>query len=179
MRKVLALTLLLHPLGIQPACATDLVYRCTTAQGAITFTDNACPKHTEQSTQALQQPMLIKALPKHIIQQTREKTATPKRTTRVTVIGEQAHPCGTYDTQARRTAMVRKQVKSGMHQTDVESMFGKPLKQDISNGVMTATYRSSKGQKRSVRFDEQGCVRLSQKATTARSNNKKALKKKQ
>ncbi len=179
MRKVLALTLLLHPSRHPARMCNDLVYRCTTAQGAITFTDNACPKHTEQSTQALQQPMLIKALPKHIIQQTRGENSNAQAHNPSHRDRRAGYPCGTYDTQARRTAMVRKQVKSGMHQTDVESMFGKPLKQDISNGVMTATYRSSKGQKRSVRFDEQGCVRLSQKAATARSNNKKALKKKQ
>ena len=178
MRKVLALTLLLHHLDIPPAFAASQVYKCTTTQGAITFTDNACPGDAEQSVQALQQPMLIKALPRHLIERTQGKSSTAQRTTRVTVVGEQAHPCGTYDVQARRTAMVRKQVKSGMSQTDVESMFGKPLKQDISNGVLTATYRSGKGQKRSVRFDEHGCVRLSQKSAAAKSSSKKTATKK-
>ena len=178
MRKVLALTLLLHPLGIPPAFAASQVYKCVTTQGAIIFTDSACPSDAEQSTQTLQQPMLIKALPRHVIQQTQGKTSTPKRTTRVIVVGEHTHPCGAHDTQARRTAMVRKQVKSGMSQADVENMFGKPLKQDINNGILTATYRSGKGQKRSVRFDEHGCVRLSQKSATANSNSKNTSTKK-
>jgi hypothetical protein len=117
--------------------------------------------------------MLIPALPKQLIKQTTRKSPRQHNKTRVTVVGEQAHPCGASDPQTRRTAMVRKQVRSGMNQADIESMYGKPITSTVNNGNLTATYRSAKGQKRSVRFDEHGCVRLSQKSGGTRTSKKK------
>ena len=152
-----------------PAQAGTQVYKCISSEGAVIFSDTACPENTQQSTHTILQPMLIPALPKQV---TRRSPAQNK--TRVTVVGEQISPCGDSDPQQRRTDMVRKQVKSGMSKAEVESMFGKPISSNINNGILTATYRSAKNQKRSVRFDEQGCVRLSQKP---RATKKAAQKK--
>ncbi len=178
MRKLLALALLLNFLDVSPTSAATQIYKCITQADAVIFSDSVCPSGAKQNIQTLQKPMLIQALPKHVIQQSQNKVSTDKRRPRVIVVGAQSHVCGSHDPQARRTAMVRKQVKSGMSQADIESMYGKPLKQDINNGILTATYRSNKGQKRSVRFDEHGCVRLSQKSATANSNSKKTSTKK-
>ena len=178
MKKYLPLALFIASLHCSITQAATQVFKCIDAGGLIGFSDSTCPADTQQSTHSIAQPMLIPALSKQAINQIQQKHSKLGNKTRVTVIGDQAHPCGISDLQTHRTALVRKQVKSGMSQTDVESMFGKPLKQDISNGVLTATYRSGKGQKRSVRFDEHGCVRLSQKSAAAKSSSKKTATKK-
>ncbi len=178
MKKYLLLAVFITGLHGTLAQAATQIYKCINATGLISFSDSICPPDTEQSTHSIAQPMLIPALTKQAIKQTKQKHSKQRNKTRVTVVGDLAHPCGIIDLQAQRTARVRKQVKNGMSQAEVESMFGKPLKQDMNNGILTATYRSDKGQKRSVRFDEQGCVRLGKKSAAANSSAKKTENKK-
>lgn len=179
MKKHLLLAAFITSLHCPITQAATQVFKCIDASGLISFSDSSCPVDTEESIHSIAQPMLIPALSKQAINQTQQKHAKQGNKTRVTVIGDQAHPCGISDLQTHRTARVRKQVKSGMSQAEIEGMFGKPLKQDMSNGILTATYRSEKGRKRSVRFDEHGCVRLGQKSASANSNSKKTYSKKQ
>lgn len=132
------------------------IYKCTTAQGAVIFSDAACPSDAQRDIYPLNAPMTIPALSQNSIQQ--RLTQQPRQQTRVTVISDDDSPCGTFDPTERRTHLVRKQVTSGMSQAEVESMYGKPLSERRHNGTTHATYRSSRNQTRSVRFNEHGCV---------------------
>lgn len=132
------------------------IYKCTTAQGTIIFSDAVCPSDAQRELYQLETPMTIPALSQSSIQQSLRQP--PRQQTRVTVISDDNSPCGTFDPTERRTHLVRKQVTSGMSQAEVESMYGKPLSERRHNGSIHATYRSSRGQTRSVRFNEHGCV---------------------
>ena len=169
MKIVFPICLVISSLYYMPALAAKQAYKCIEANGSIVFSDMVCPAQTQQSTHTLRQPQRIPAPSQQRMRPTTPHNNTQQRKTRVTVVGEPAQPCGISDSYERRTAMVRKQVRSGMNQAEIESMYGKPIKSDINNGTLTATYRSAKGQKRSVRFDEHGCVRLSNKRQPARS----------
>lgn len=132
------------------------IYKCTTAQGAVIFSDSGCPNDAQRADYQLNSPMTIPGLSQSSIQQA--LTKRPRQMTRVTVIAEEKHPCGSFDATERRRYLVRQQVTSGMSQAEVESMLGKPIKLRRHNGTTHATYRSAQGEQRSVRFNEQGCV---------------------
>lgn len=151
MQKYFYIGLILSSCHISALNAASQIYKCTASNGAITFSDRDCPDTSTRSIHTLAQPITIPALPANANQQ-------PAQHTRVTIIADDKHPCGTFDPTERRTHLVRKQVTSGMSQAEVESMFGKPLTQSNHNGVIHATYRSAKNQKRSVRFSQKGCV---------------------
>jgi len=156
MRRCLYSCIVLSFLHCQTAHTATQVYKCTASNGSVTFSDSGCPSDSHQATHDLESPMTIPALPKHTIEQTLSKQQ--RRSTRVTVIGDEPKPCGVFDSTERRTQLIRKQVKSGMSRAEVDSMFGKPLKQRSHNGIISATYRSAKNQQRSVRFNQHGCV---------------------
>lgn len=180
MKRYFPAALLLSSLHSSIPLAATQIYQCIATDGTISFSDNICPADTKQNIHTLLQPMLIPTLSKQAIRETSSNTSQQRGKTRVTVVGESAHRCGESNPYERRTAMVRKQVKSGMNQADIESMYGKPIKSNLSNGIVTAVYRSKKGQNRSVRFDEHGCVYLKQKSAKSRnSTNKHFNKKKQ
>ncbi|WP_205342171.1 DUF4124 domain-containing protein [Denitrificimonas caeni] len=151
MQKYFYIGLILSSCHISALNAAAQIYQCTASNGATTFSDRSCPGTSTQSLHTLVQPMTIPALPANSNQR-------PVQHTRVTIIADDKHPCGTFDSSTRRTHLVRKQVTSGMSQAEVESMFGKPLTQSNHNGIISATYRSAKNQKRSVRFNQNGCV---------------------
>lgn len=132
------------------------VYKCISAQGAVMFSDSDCPSATQRDIYQLNSPMTIPALPPSSIQQALSKR--PRKLTRVTVIADNTHPCGAFDATERRSHLVRQQVTSGMSQAEVDSMFGKPIKLRRHNGTTHATYRGAKGEQRSVRFNQHGCV---------------------
>lgn len=134
----------------------EQIYKCITRQGAVVFSDSGCPHHAQRAPYQLNSPMTIPALPQSSIQQA--QTKRPRQLTRVTVIAEEKHPCGSFDATERRRHLVRQQVTSGMSQAEVDSMFGKPIKLRRHSGTTHATYRSVKGEQRSVRFNERGCV---------------------
>ena len=78
----------------------------------------------------------------------------------LTVVGEQEDGCGNLlSAQARRRAIVEKQVRAGMTRADIESALGKPDTITSSNGQTRYRYSSQKGRSKSVSFDENGCVR--------------------
>lgn len=156
MRKYFYACLILSICHCYTANAASHVYKCTASDGAVSFSDTGCAQDSEQDTHTLEAPMSIPGLSKSTIRQVMSKQQ-PKLT-RVTVIADSAPPCGDFDPTQRRTDLVRKQVKSGMSQAEVESMFGKPLTQRSHNGIISATYRSAKGKQRSIRFDQHGCV---------------------
>jgi len=158
------------------ACATTLfclttplsaatVFRCEDATGHITFTQHGCPvdqhqqlhdalNHTPSSGAII--PLASPAKEPH---PTRPDNA-PERTRTLTVVGERANGCGDLLTgSARRDAMVKQQVRSGMTQADVESMLGKPHRTSSRNGETRWHYVDRTGNTRQVSFDEAGCVK--------------------
>ncbi len=144
--------------ALHTACthAATPIYKCTNSLGTVTFSDRACSNTHTQEQQHIAAPMTIQALPQ---QQIKQALGTAKRNpTRVTVIKDDNHPCGDFNPSQRRTDLVRKQVKSGMSRAEVDSMFGKALSQNSQGKLTQAVYRSDKNRKRSVRFDEHGCV---------------------
>lgn len=156
MQKYLLICLVLSSCHSQLLSAATQVYKCTANNGAITFSDRACAANTAQDTHELKSPITIPALSQSAIKQALSRKK--KKPVRVTVVADNNHPCGAFNQTKRRSNLVRKQVKSGMSRAEVDSMFGKPLTQRSHNGKISATYRSAKNKKRSVRFDEHGCV---------------------
>ncbi len=156
MRKHLLICLVISSCHIDLLSAATQVYKCTTNNGAVTFNDSGCSDNSVQATLKLHAPMTIPGLSQSTIKQ--NLSAHKKNPVRVTVVTDNKHPCGTTDQAQRRSDLVRKQVKSGMSQAEVESMFGKPLSQRSNNGKVSASYRNGKNKTRNVRFDQNGCV---------------------
>lgn len=156
MRKYIYSCIALSALLGHMALAATQIYKCTTDNGAVIFSDSGCPTNSAQQTHNLNAPMLIPALSQQDIQQALSKQQS--KALRVTVISDDNHPCGTFDASQRRTDLIRKQVKSGMSRAEVDSMFGRPLHERNNNGNLSVTYRTAKNKKRSVRFNQDGCV---------------------
>lgn len=139
------------------------VFRCEDASGHVTFTFHGCPtdqlqqlqdarNHTPSSGETI--PLANTSTPEGTRPRTREHVTT------LTVVGERKDGCGDLLTgSARREAMVKQQVRSGMTQSDVESMFGKPDRISSRNGDTRWHYQDRKGNTRQVAFDEAGCVK--------------------
>lgn len=134
------------------------VFRCEDANGHITFTRHGCPAEQQQRTQDArnQTPSSGKAVP----------MAKPERRTRASgaselvVVGQQDDGCGNRVTgSARRAAIIKQEIRSGMTRSDVESSLGKPHKTSRQNGLQRYHYRDNSGNTRQVSFDEAGCVK--------------------
>jgi hypothetical protein len=134
------------------------VFRCEDANGHITFTRHGCPTEQQQRIQNAhnQTPSSGKAVP----------LAKPARSTRASgaselvVVGQQDDGCGNRITgSARRAAIIKQEIRSGMTRSDVESSLGKPHKISRQNGLQRYHYRDNSGNTRQVSFDEAGCVK--------------------
>jgi hypothetical protein len=123
-------------------------YRCLDEQGRASFSDRGCP-----NGEALRLGP-ANSLPTPAA--TRESPGVAGR-----VSGqEQTLPCGgVLNAQERRTAMVRQDVRAGLSRADIESTLGKPDRITRHNGLTRYQYADAKGGTRTVRFDEQGCVK--------------------
>ncbi len=76
------------------------------------------------------------------------------------MVGEREEVCGNMiSAQERRKAIIRKQIRSGMTRTDVESALGKPDRISGSNGRLRYHYKPKKGVSYDVAFDTNGCVK--------------------
>lgn len=132
------------------------IYKCITPQGHIIFNDSGCQGTTEQQTLSVAPTMTIPALPRSVIEAQLKPASTQPQA--ITVISDAKTPCGTFNPTQRRTDLIRLQVKSGMSRTEVDSMFGRALKERNHNGTISVTYPSPHGKQRNVRFNQQGCV---------------------
>ncbi len=135
------------------------VYRCSDADGNLTFTQQGCPAaHTTQIQRAVNPtPGSGKAVPL-ATPNTRSKAHQVKSGS-VTVVGKQDDGCGNLITDSeRRNAVIRQQILSGMTRADVESAFGTPDAVTSRNGKTQYRYSHGKGGTRTVSFDEHGCV---------------------
>ena len=142
------------------------VYRCEDRNGHLTYTLQGCTsqqllqvQNAENPTPSSGKPVPLAKAKKY----SKGKTSRSKKTKakkNALVIGEHQDGCGNRVTgSARRTAIISKQVRSGMPLKDVESALGKPDKVTSQNGQMRYLYRDKNGNSKQVSFDENGCVR--------------------
>jgi hypothetical protein len=160
----------MHPLITGSCCAllfsiaptfAASIYRCSDAAGNITFTRQGCPiDQTAQAQEATNlTPSSGKAVPmaKPIA---RRKTQRERATQSLIVVGTQDDGCGnSISGSARRDALIKQQVLPGMTRTEIESTFGTPDSVSSRNGQVQYRYSSDKSRKRTISFDENGCVR--------------------
>ncbi|AOE86826.1 DUF4124 domain-containing protein [Pseudomonas sp. TCU-HL1] len=146
-----------------PAHAAS-VYRCSDAEGAISFTQHGCPPGSQVEQQRTRTPNLLSSTP--IPDETSgqyvpiQKWEEPERAREIVVVGEQDAVCGNQiSAQERRLAIIRKQIRSGMTRADVESALGKPDRISGRNGQVRYHYQPSKRTRYQVQFDEEGCVK--------------------
>lgn len=145
-------------LAVSSAQATT-VFRCQSSDGHLTYTLNGCPSTSEQHTQHAFNPTpgSDQATPMAAPEK-RHKPSTTESSP--VVVGKQQDGCGNQlNRSARRTAIIRQEVRSGMSRNDIESALGKPDKITSNNGTTRYTYEDRKGNRRQVNFDENGCVK--------------------
>ncbi|MCO6055218.1 DUF4124 domain-containing protein [Pseudomonas sp. MOB-449] len=146
-----------------PAHAAS-VYRCSDAEGAISFTQHGCPPGSQVEQQRTRTPNLLNSTPSSDNEPDQyvpiQKWEESVRTHEIVVVGEQDAVCGNQiSAQERRRAIIRKQIRSGMTRADVESALGKPDRISGRNGQLRYHYQPSKGTRYQVQFDEEGCVK--------------------
>lgn len=145
--------------------SASTVFRCEDASGHITFTQQGCPVDQTQHLHDARNHTPSSGAIIPLASPAREALHTPRgspneRTRALIVVGEREDGCGDLLTgSARREAMVKQQVRRGMTQADVESMFGKPQRTSSRNGESRWHYVDRTGNTRQVSFDEAGCVK--------------------
>ncbi|SDF72347.1 outer membrane protein assembly factor BamE domain-containing protein [Phytopseudomonas seleniipraecipitans] len=147
-------------------CPTPLlassVFRCVDDQGHITFTRHGCTESQQQHIQNAYNPRPGSgaAVPLAIPQPTNKSPPASSNASSLTIVGEQQDGCDNAVTgNARREAIIRKQVRAGMTRNDVESALGKPERISRRNGQTTYHYVSKhNSERRTVSFDQNDCV---------------------
>ncbi|BAN49963.1 DUF4124 domain-containing protein [Metapseudomonas resinovorans] len=146
-----------------PLQATPL-YRCSDADGNLSFTQYGCPPGSLTEEQRIRAPNLLNS--DAIREEAREEYFPiqewdePERERELVVVGEREAVCDNrISAQERRQAIIRKQVRSGMTRADVESALGKPDRVSGNNGQLRYHYGKKKGASHQVAFDEAGCVK--------------------
>ncbi len=144
-----------------PPLLASTVFRCEDSTGHITFTLRGCPSEQHQQLQDAYSPTPGSGKPVPLAKSRKpSRTATKGSSRELVVVGEPQDGCGNRVTgRARRTAMIKQQVRSGMTRADVESILGKPDKVSSQNGQTRYRYHDRQGNSRSVSFDEAGCVK--------------------
>jgi hypothetical protein len=144
-----------------PPLLASTVFRCEDSSGHITFTLRGCPSEQDQQLQDAHSPTPGSGKPVPLAKIRKSSRAAPKNNSReLVVVGEPQDGCGNRVTgRARRTAMIKQQIRSGMTRADVESILGKPDRVSSQNGQTRYRYRDRQGNSRSVSFDEAGCVK--------------------
>ena len=159
MKKLMAASGCALLFSAAPALAAT-IYRCTDAEGNLTFTRQGCPIDQAAQVQdaANLTPSSGKAVPlaKPIARHGNRKEGS---TQSLTVVGLQDDGCGNRVTgSVRRDALIKMQVLPGMTRDDVDSTFGTPDTITSRNGQVQYRY-GNKGGTRTINFDEYGCVR--------------------
>lgn len=140
------------------------IYRCTAPGGHITFTHHGCTAEQQQQLQNAfnatpgdGSPIpMASPPPDHTL-----RTAQQDNSRELTIVGQQEDGCGNRITgRERREAMLKKQMRSGMPRSDVESALGKPDRISSRNGRTSYHYRDNEGNTRQIDFDEHGCISI-------------------
>lgn len=159
MKTLAAATGLALSICLSPASAAS-VYRCSDAQGHVTFTRHGCPanEHAQRQDATNQRPGSGRAVP--LARPSARRRDESQTANSLTVVGEREDGCGNrLSRRERRSAVIAQHIRPGMSRADVESTFGKPDTISSRNGQIQYRYSSDKGRSRTVNFDEQGCVR--------------------
>jgi hypothetical protein len=140
---------------------SSTVFRCEDASGHTTFTRNGCTATQSQSLQQAYNPTPGHGKPISLATPRKAPRKTKRKTEReLTVVGAKQDGCGNHlSSSERRTAIIKQQIRKGMSRSDVESSLGKPDKSTEQNGSTRYVYEGRKGKKRSINFDENGCVK--------------------
>ena len=156
MKKTLTILIALNTLWASQTPATE-VYRCQAENGAITFTRSGCPSGQTSNTQQAHNPRPSSGQATPMAE--RKTTKRNKQENSLVIVGQQDDGCNNQVTgQARREAMIKQQIKTGMNRRDVESSLGKPERTSHHNGRERFHYTSPDGSSRTVTFDQNGCV---------------------
>lgn len=157
LRCAIVCTILLCP----PTTLASSVFRCEDANGHVTFTRQGCPDDHNQRIQQANNPTPGSGKPVPLAkprQASRERKQDAERSP--TVIGVKQHDCGNHlNNSERRAAIIKQQIQPGMSRADVESSLGKPDTLTELNGQTRYVYQGKKGSRRTVNFDEAGCVK--------------------
>ncbi len=136
------------------------IYRCADDAGNLTFTRQGCPTNQTTETQEARNPTPSSGKAVPLAKPRKPRKATSEESKQLTVVGKQDDGCGNRVTgSAKRNALISQQILPGMTRADIESTFGTPDTVTSRNGQMQYRYSDTKGGKRTVSFDEQGCVR--------------------
>lgn len=149
----------------------DTIYKCTDAQGKVTFTKQSCPDNSAGAQLSVENrrpsgsgdAALMAAPPlEAATAPVAGNPAVAAGDGGVTVVGgsEARSACSTgLSERDLRTAMVRKEIVPGMSRPEIESMFGKPSRQPSAQGLGTVTYWNDRYLNYfSIDFDRNGCV---------------------
>lgn len=136
------------------------VFRCEHGDGHITFSQYGCSESQQQRIQDTHNPNPGSVVTPLTRPEPMPKSATEPSEKTLTVIGEQQDGCGNAVIgSARREAIIRKQIRTGMTRKDVESALGKPQRISQRNGQTTYHYTSKdNSERRTVSFDQNDCV---------------------
>ncbi|WP_051231830.1 DUF4124 domain-containing protein [Stutzerimonas azotifigens] len=145
-------------LSISTAEASS-VYRCEDGNGHVTFSQQGCPDMQQAERRRAYNPtpggseLTPLGTPK-----APDRQARPGGVELVVVGGKDDGCDNRVSGNDRRQAIIRKEIRAGMTRADVESALGKPDVITRSNGQTRYRY-DTPGRKRTVSFDEAGCVR--------------------
>lgn len=135
------------------------VFRCEDSNGHITFTLQGCPSDESAAVQAAHNPTPSNGRPVAMAKAIKQ-TAAPQKSDSLTIVAEKQDGCGNRVVGTeRRTAIIRKQVMTGMTRDDIESSLGKPDEQTSRNGETQYNYKDNDGKSRQISFDQHGCVK--------------------
>ena len=154
-------------LGIPLCGQAATLFRCEAGNGHLTFSQHGCPPDQQQRLQRSHNatPGSGKPIPlaRPATSNTQPSKAAPtnKNVQDLTVVGERQDGCGNLLSESeRRTAIIQGRIRTGMTRADVESAFGKPDKISQTDNRVRYLYAARDGKtKRSVSFDEFGCVK--------------------
>lgn len=135
------------------------IYRCSDADGKLTFTQQGCPTDQAALVQEAANPTpgSGKAVP--LAKPVKQRSRRDESSRSLTVVGTQDDGCGNLITgTAKREALIKQRVLPGMTRADVESTLGSPDSVTSRNGKVQYRYSSQKGKTRTVSFDQYGCV---------------------
>ncbi|MEN0108253.1 MAG: outer membrane protein assembly factor BamE [Pseudomonas sp.] len=147
------------------AADATTVHRCEDRNGHITFTHLGCPSDQQLQLHNAYNPPPSGSQAAPATSKKAEKAASKAKPAeqRRAVAGtaERQDGCGNLVTgSVRRKAIIKKEVRAGMTQADVESMLGRPDSVSSQNGKVRYGYVDKRsGRKRSVTFDNDGCVK--------------------
>ncbi|NWL78970.1 DUF4124 domain-containing protein [Pseudomonas taiwanensis] len=164
MKRLSIFILTALPCWSQPPLEAASVFRCSDAEGNVSFNQHGCPTDSQVERHRTRTPNLLSSDP--ILNEGSDshfpiqKWESPERFQEIVVVGEREEVCGDMiSAQERRKAIIRKQIRSGMTRTDVESALGKPDRISGSNGKLRYHYKPKKGVSYQVAFDTNGCVK--------------------